>query len=224
VDPLRDPEAAATVLDRKPRRDDAIVARIEGFDGRGRACGTSGAYRVRLRRGVPGEVVRARVLRRRRDLIEAIRVEAIAPSAHAVPPRCAHFGACGGCSFQDLGYAAQLEGKRRLIASAYAASGLVSLAVEAVRPSPATFAYRNKMEFSFGNRRWIDPGEPAGAPSGFALGLRSRIRARTRSCRPRARSPSRSGSRLGTSARTPVSCATSSSEWPGRAARSSSAW
>jgi len=183
MDLPRNPEPAATVLefqsspeghpspDRKPRRDDSIVAAIDTFDARGRACGTAGPYRVRLRRGVPGEVVRARVLRRRRDLIDAVRLENVAPSPLAVPAPCTHFGACGGCSLQDLAYAAQLAGKRRLIASVYAASGLAALAVEPVRPSPATFGYRNKMEFAFGSRRWIDPREPDGAPSGFALGL-----------------------------------------------------
>ncbi len=157
---------------RKPRRGDELEVRIESFDGRGCGIGAANGFRVRVRRGVPGETVRARVLRRRRDLVDAVVLERVEASPLAVPARCPHFGSCGGCSFQDLDYAAQLEGKRRLVEGALAARGLLAeRSVEPVLPSPDTWAYRNKMEFTFGNRRWIDPSEPQGAASGFALGL-----------------------------------------------------
>jgi 23S rRNA (uracil1939-C5)-methyltransferase len=164
--------APASASDRKPRRGDLLDVRVEGFDARGRACGSSGEFRARLRRGVPGELVRARVIRRRRDLVDAIALERLEASPIAVPARCAHFGACGGCRLQDVAYAAQLEGKRRLVEAALASRGLAGRAeVEPVRPAPLLYGYRNKMEFSFGSRRWIDPTEPAGATSSFALGL-----------------------------------------------------
>src|SRR5262245_25926138 len=109
---------------RKPRRDDLLDVDVRSFDGRGRAVGESGAYRVRLRRGIPGATVRARVLRRRRDQIDARALETMRASPLAVPARCAHAGICGGCSLQDLAYAAQLAGKHRLVAEAFAATSL----------------------------------------------------------------------------------------------------
>jgi 23S rRNA (uracil1939-C5)-methyltransferase len=162
----------AAVPARKPRAGDEIDVRVTGFDARGRAVGTSGAFRVRLRRGVEGELLRARVLRRRKDVLDAVAGERLEASPLAVPPRCVHFGSCGGCSFQDLDYAAQLLGKRKLVGAAFAAVPLVrGASIDAVLPAPEIFAYRNKMEFAFGSRRWMDPGEPAGTPSSFALGL-----------------------------------------------------
>lgn len=157
---------------RKPRRGDELEVGLECFDARGRAVGLCGEYRVRLPRGVPGEVVRARVLRRRRDQVDAVATERITPSPLAVEAPCSHFGSCGGCSLQGLDYAAQLSGKLRLVESAFAAVRLPSsVPIETVRPAPETLRYRNKMEFAFGRRRWIEPGEPEGAPSSFALGL-----------------------------------------------------
>jgi 23S rRNA (uracil1939-C5)-methyltransferase len=169
------PEPAAAPPARKPRRDDLLVVRVLGFDGRGRSEGESGEYRVRLRRGVPGSVVQARVLRRRRDRVEAVPVETIAPSPNAVSVRCAHAEACGGCSFQDLAYEAQLAGKRELLLQAFAsATPPLGIEVDPVLPAPAPYGYRNKMEFAFGSRRYVERHEPENAPAGFALGLHAR--------------------------------------------------
>ena len=160
---------------RKPRRGDVVLVRVDGFDARGAATGTSSDYSVRLRRGLPGELVRARVLRRRRSRIDAVTLERLEESPRRIPARCAHFGSCGGCALQDLDYAAQLEGKRALLVSALASRpALLGIAVEPVLPAPDPFGYRNKMEFSFGAQRWIESREPEGTLAGPALGLHAR--------------------------------------------------
>lgn len=160
---------------RKPRRDDEVVVAIEGFDDRGRAVGTasdpSGEYRVRVRGGLPGERVRARVLRRRGHVLDATVLATLEVSPGRIEPRCAHFGVCGGCAFQDLDYAAQLEEKRRMLSRALSGLGLE---VPAVVPCDEPWRYRNKMDFTFGSRRWIAKSEPEDAPRGFALGLHPR--------------------------------------------------
>lgn len=168
-------EASPSAPARKPRRDDLLDVRVLAFDGRGRAVGESDGYRVRLRRGVPGATVRARVLRRRRDQIDALPLETITASPLAVPALCAHAGICGGCSFQDLAYDAQLAGKLRLVVEAFAAtSSSLDLRIDPVLPAPEIFGYRNKMEFAFGSRRYVESGEPPNAPASFALGLHAR--------------------------------------------------
>ena len=80
-------------------------------DGRGVARDAGKA--VFIEGALPGERVRYRVFKRRRQLDEAGLVEVLSPSPDRVPPRCGHFGICGGCSLQHLSPPAQLEAKQR---------------------------------------------------------------------------------------------------------------
>jgi 23S rRNA (uracil1939-C5)-methyltransferase len=114
---------------------------------------------------VPGEVVRVQIVGERgaAQIGEVVRVES--PSARRAEPRCPHFGACGGCLFQHIDYATQLELKERFLRRTLVEAGLPAEA-QAVKPitaSPDLYGFRNKMEFAFGERH----GE-------LALGLRER--------------------------------------------------
>lgn len=166
-------EALGSVPPRKPRADDEFTLTIDAFDARGHGLAKSDGYRFRVQRAAVGSVVRARVLRRRRDDVEAVAFEVLDAGPRAATPRCAHFRACGGCSFQDLAYDAQLEGKQRLVEHALGSRGLLAegVRVEPVVAAPELWRYRNKMEFTFSNRRWIAPEEPAGVDASFALGM-----------------------------------------------------
>ncbi len=158
--------------ERKPRRGDLLEVTLERFDARGEGLGRSGEYALELPRAIPGERVRAEVVWRRRNTLGARVAERLAPSPDAVEPRCAHFGSCGGCSFQSLSYAAQLAGLRALVEKAFRAQGFgAELEIAPVEGAHELYGYRNKMEFTFSNRRWIDKAEPPGAEAGFALGL-----------------------------------------------------
>ncbi len=158
---------------RKPRRDDVLECRIDGVDTRGRRTAVLGEYDLTLDRGVPGALVGARVVKRRGERIEARMTDVREASPDAVSPRCAHFGTCGGCSFQDVRYAAQLELLARLAERELAplcAAG-ARFVVEPVVPCAEPYGYRNKMDFTFGCRRWIEAGEPEDVARDFALGL-----------------------------------------------------
>jgi 23S rRNA (uracil1939-C5)-methyltransferase len=167
---------------RKPRYGDLLELEIERIDERGRARGhasdASGVYDVSVRFALPGERVRALVLTRRRNRIEGLVRERIHQSPHAVAPRCEHFGACGGCSFQDLDYARQLEEKRAIAIEILRAAALVERGdtriVEPCAGCDEPWRYRNKMDFTFGTRRWVETREPPDAPRDFALGLHPR--------------------------------------------------
>ena len=85
------------------------VARLDGFV-------------VFVRRGLPGDRVRARVTKVKRSHAEALATEVLRPGPQRVEAPCEHFPACGGCRFQDLAYEAQLEQKQRRCATRCSAS------------------------------------------------------------------------------------------------------
>jgi len=164
---------AGTGLDapRKPRYGDELELVFARFDGKGRAVGTAGEFTVSARGGLVGSRARVKVLRRRRAEIEAHVLEVLERGPLAATPRCEYVPHCGGCSLQALDYAAQLAGLEADVRAAFDAQGLGAVPILPIVGARELYRYRNKMEFSFGTRRWIHPGEPAGAPDGFALGL-----------------------------------------------------
>lgn len=161
---------------RKPRFGDLTEVLLERLGPRGEAVGTVGEYRLHLERGLVGERVLARVARRRRERIDAAIVRELAPSPWRVPPLCPHTADCGGCRFQELDYGVQLELKRRLaseqLAPLWSGRGPAP-SLPALVPAPRRSHYRNKMEFTFGNRRWVELHDD-GRATDFALGLHAR--------------------------------------------------
>ncbi len=113
------------------------VARMNGFV-------------VFVRRGLPGDTVRARVTKVKRSHAEATALEVVQAGAPRVEAPCAHYPACGGCRFQDLAYEAQLEAKAGQVADALARIGRVAdFELEPAVPAESVFHYRNKLEYSF---------------------------------------------------------------------------
>jgi 23S rRNA (uracil1939-C5)-methyltransferase len=157
---------------RKPARGDSIELVLEEIDARGRTLGRFEEFTVAVRGGLLGARVRARVLKRRRGGIEAALEAELSPSPARTAARCPHVASCGGCSFQELAYATQLAAKERLLAAVIAP--LAPARVEPVLGCDPPWNYRNKMDFTFGAARWIEPGEPPRAENGFALGLHAR--------------------------------------------------
>jgi 23S rRNA (uracil1939-C5)-methyltransferase len=113
------------------------VARLNGFV-------------VFVKRGLPGDTVRARVTKVKRSHAEALALEVVEPGAPRVEAPCRHYPACGGCRFQDLAYEAQVEAKAGQVADALARiGGLADLEPEPIVPAASVFRYRNKLEYSF---------------------------------------------------------------------------
>src|SRR5580765_4233569 len=114
------------------------VARLDGFV-------------VFVRRGLPGDRVRARVTKVKRSHAEALATEVLRPGPERVDAPCAHFPACGGCRFQDLAYEAQLEQKQLQVRDALERlAGIAEPPLEQIVPcEPEIFHYRNKVEYSF---------------------------------------------------------------------------
>ena len=122
----------------------------------------------------PMDQVRIRIVRKRKNYAEAILMELLRPSPYRITPPCPYSGTCGGCKWQFLRYDKQLEYKQRQVAETLARIGqLGDVDVRETIASDSTFHYRNKMEFTFSDRRWLMP-EELGKPDvevGMALGL-----------------------------------------------------
>ncbi|MEW5733424.1 MAG: 23S rRNA (uracil(1939)-C(5))-methyltransferase RlmD [Thermodesulfobacteriota bacterium] len=124
--------------------------------------------------GLPGDTVRASIVKVKRNFLVARAIEVLSPGPFRVPSRCVHSLHCGGCVWQELSYEGQLMEKRRHVEEALTTlAGLPEASVPPVLPSPRIYGYRNKMEFSCADKRWLPPDElesPRG-PVDFALGL-----------------------------------------------------
>ena len=102
---------------------------------------------------VLGEKVRIRVVKDRDNFAFAEAVERLEPSPFPAAPECPHFGACGGCLFQNLRYDKQLELKESYLLQTLKRIGRLEPArseLAPITPSPGLYHYRNKMEFAFG--------------------------------------------------------------------------
>jgi 23S rRNA (uracil1939-C5)-methyltransferase len=111
---------------------------------------------VFLDRAVPGQRVKARITRKKRNYAEARVIETLSQPPGYKPPVCEHFGVCGGCFWQDISYEEQLFWKKAHIAECLEhIGGAGPIEIEPVVASPEAFHYRNKMEFTFSDRRWL---------------------------------------------------------------------
>ena len=104
---------------------------------------------------LPGERVRARVFRNHKNFSEADFVAVLRPSPRRVAPRCPLFGRCGGCQYQHLAYAEQLEWKRRQVAELLEHLAGVGFEVAPVVASPREFGYRSKITPHFNPPRVV---------------------------------------------------------------------
>ena len=159
------------------KRGEEIELTVEKFADRGKSLSRLDGYVVFVAGAVPGDRVRAKVFKRKKSFAEARLIEVLEPSDLRTEPRCFYFGTCGGCKWQHVDYAAQLEAKRQSVAEALVHAGGFEedgLDVQPVLGAESIYLYRNKMEFSFSQHRWLTPDEIATGESfdtDFALGL-----------------------------------------------------
>ena len=110
--------------------------------------------------------------KRRNGYGEAKTLEILKETPSYITSKCDHFPTCGGCSFQDFDYYAQIEQKKAQVIDLFRRIGHMDKPkLNQVVPAEEIFHYRNKMEFSFSNRRWVLPEEEENAEADFALGL-----------------------------------------------------
>ena len=106
---------------------------------------------VIVKNTVPGQKIRFSVNKIRKGKAEGTLLEVLKPSEKEIPSVCPHFGQCGGCTYQNLPYEEQLAMKESQIKKMMDEAVNGKYVWEGVKPSPVKQAYRNKMEFSFGD-------------------------------------------------------------------------
>lgn len=105
---------------------------------------------------VPGDVVDLQVKRKKNSYMEAVAVKFHSYSSLREIPRCSHFGICGGCKWQSLQYQEQIKAKQKQVTDAMERIGKIKLPdISPIIGSEKIFAYRNKLEFGFSNKRWL---------------------------------------------------------------------
>ena len=124
---------------------------------------------------LPGQTIKAKIIKKKKSYLEAIPIEIIKESPFKQKEKCNHFYDCGGCKTQDLIYEEQLNQKQNQIIESL--THLAKINTQEIMPiikSDLIYEYRNKMEFSFSNNRWLisnEKGSENEKPKNFALGL-----------------------------------------------------
>ncbi len=143
-------------------RNDELELRVDSLAYGGNGVARLNGFVVFVRRGLPGDTVKARVTKVKRGFAEAVATEVVRPSAERVEAPCRHFHeGCGGCRFQDLAYEAQAAAKEAQVRDALVRiGGVAEPPLASILPAVERFHYRNKLEYSF-----------ADTPRGAALGF-----------------------------------------------------
>ena len=132
------------------RKDQELELSIDSLAYGGNGVARLNGFVVFVRRGLPGDTVRARVTKVKRSHAEATALEVVEAGAPRVDAPCEHYPECGGCRFQDLAYEAQLDAKARQVGDALERIGKLSgFEVEPAVAAQSLFHYRNKLEYSF---------------------------------------------------------------------------
>ncbi len=144
------------------------------FEGKG--LGKVEDYAVFVKNTAPGDRVRVRIIRKKKKYAEGILLELLTPSPDRITPKCRHAGVCGGCTWQHIPYERELAYKSGHVADHFQRiGGFRDLDTRPVIGAPEQFYYRNKMEYTFGDRRWLTDSEVQSEEpipdKDFALGL-----------------------------------------------------
>lgn len=111
---------------------------------------------------VPGDVVDIQIHKKKKNLAEGSPIHFHTLSKERADAFCSHFGTCGGCKWQNMKYEAQLNFKHKIVSDAL--HRLAKIELPEIKPiigSEGTKHYRNKLEFTFSNKRWLEKDEIA---------------------------------------------------------------
>jgi 23S rRNA (uracil1939-C5)-methyltransferase len=130
--------------------------RIEDYAAEGKSLGRQEGKVIFVEAVVPGDIVDVRLLKSKKDWAEGTVLKFHRYSSDRVEPFCPHFGVCGGCQWQMLPYEKQLQYKHRQVEEVLKRIGKISLPLfQEIIGAEETRYYRNKLEYTFGNKRYL---------------------------------------------------------------------
>lgn len=126
----------------------------------GKGVGKADDFVLFVDKAVPGDIADVQVYRKKKNFGEAKILALKQASEYRTDAFCEHFGTCGGCKWQHMTYAAQLQFKQKTVAGALGHLAKIDVSgMLPIVPSPADKYYRNKLEYTFSNKRWLYDGE-----------------------------------------------------------------
>lgn len=133
---------------------------IESVAAEGKALARVDGTVLFVQFAVPGDVVDVKVTKKKKNYMEGYILRLVKPSEHRLEPFCEHFGVCGGCKWQPLPYEMQLQAKQQQVYDQLVRIGHLEVPeISPIIASDKTEYYRNKLEFTFSQRRWLNEGE-----------------------------------------------------------------
>lgn len=146
-----------------PKRQKEIILEkvtIEAVAAEGKALAHIDGTVLFVQFAVPGDIVDVKVTKKKKNYMEGYILRIVSPSPERIEPFCSHFGICGGCKWQSLPYSLQLQAKQQQVYDQLVRIGHLDIPeILPIVPSGQTRYYRNKLEFTFSRRRWIEEGE-----------------------------------------------------------------
>ena len=133
---------------------------VEHYAAEGKSLARVDGKVIFIENAVPGDIVDLKLSKNKKDWAEGFITAFRQYSPDRVEPFCAHFGVCGGCRWQMLPYPLQLQYKQQQVVDVLQRIGKVALPeIRPILGAPASVHYRNKMEYTFSNRRFLLPEE-----------------------------------------------------------------
>jgi 23S rRNA (uracil1939-C5)-methyltransferase len=129
---------------------------IEDIADKGRSLAKKDGQVIFVKDTVPGDIVDAKVVKKKKSFMEAIPTNFIKKSSDRIDAFCEYFGTCGGCKWQNLSYEKQLFYKQKQVNDALTRIGKLDLPeIKPILGSAETKFYRNKLEFTFTHGKWL---------------------------------------------------------------------
>ena len=133
----------------------------------GKGIGKSDDLVIFIDKAVPGDIVDVELMRRKKKFFEGRIHNLVKASEHRTGPFCEHFGICGGCKWQHLNYDAQLQFKQKSVSDALQRLAKVDVSgIEPILGSKESRYYRNKLEYTFSDKRWLTDEDMKNNPEG----------------------------------------------------------
>ena len=148
-------------MSRKFKRELFDNLEVIDINKKGKGVVKSGSGKVIFVDGVvPGDYIQVETYKKRKGYFEGNLIKINKDSSNRILPICEHFGVCGGCKWQNLSYETQLKYKQKeVIHNLKHISKMEIPEVEKIKEVNSKFFYRNKMEYSFSNNRWLSKNE-----------------------------------------------------------------